>query len=189
MSKNKLKQHGNMLVGVVIGLILGLAIATVVAMFVTKKTANMESRHKSVGSAIQRDASAPMPDPNKSIYTQVAKEPSKSQTSKISKKADKVTPKKSLVYSAKQVKRPDTARVWRYYLQAGAYLRKSDAESVRAQLAFMGIEAYLKEKWSSSGTLHRVQAGPFADQTEMNQVRRQLLQGGFNPSVIRVEKK
>ena len=68
-----------------------------------------------------------------------------------------------------------------YFLQAGSFRQRADADRVRAQIILMGLEARLEDAKLASGEVwHRVQVGPFADQTTLAQAERTLSGNGFN---------
>ncbi len=75
-----------------------------------------------------------------------------------------------------------------YYLQAGAFLEKADAENTRAKLALMGVSAGIVERKNDNVTLHRVRIGPFAQIEAMNRVRSKLTDSGVDVAVVRVPK-
>jgi cell division protein FtsN len=75
-----------------------------------------------------------------------------------------------------------------YYLQAGAFLERSDAENAKAKLALMGIPANIAERKTDNGTLYRVRLGPFGKLETMNRVRSRLSDNGVDVAVVRVPK-
>ncbi len=76
-----------------------------------------------------------------------------------------------------------------YYLQAGAYRTRADAEAQRAQLALQGFEAKVSQYGRDAYMTHyRVRVGPFAQFDEMRNVRRQLSEAGIRTAVIRFRK-
>jgi cell division protein FtsN len=75
-----------------------------------------------------------------------------------------------------------------YYLQAGAFLEKADAENTRAKLALLGFSANIVEKQSENGTLYRVRIGPFSQQETMNRMRTKLSDNGIDAAVVRIPK-
>ena len=77
---------------------------------------------------------------------------------------------------------------WTYFLQAGAFREQSDAESARAKLALMGVEARISERASDNGTLYRVRVGPFGQIETMNQMRSKLSENGIDVAVVRSPK-
>jgi cell division protein FtsN len=75
-----------------------------------------------------------------------------------------------------------------YYLQAGAFLQKADAENTKAKLALLGFSANIAERESDNGTLYRVRIGPFSEQPIMNRMRGKLSDNGVDAAVVRVPK-
>ena len=72
-----------------------------------------------------------------------------------------------------------------YYLQAGAFREQSDAETARAKLALLGVEARISDRPSDTGTLYRVRIGPFNQVDAMNRVRSKLSENGVDVAVVR----
>ena len=72
-----------------------------------------------------------------------------------------------------------------YYLQAGAFREQGDAETARAKLALLGVEARISERPSDTGTLYRVRIGPFSQVDAMNRVRSKLSENSIDVAVVR----
>ena len=63
----------------------------------------------------------------------------------------------------------------RYLLQAGSFRSQADADSLKASLALLGIEARIQVVELPGGeTWHRVRIGPFADLQRVNAVRERM---------------
>lgn len=75
-----------------------------------------------------------------------------------------------------------------YYLQAGAFMDRSDAENAKARLALQGVSATISEKTSGTGKLYRVRIGPFAQAEAVNRVRTKLSEGGVDVAIVKVPK-
>lgn len=75
-----------------------------------------------------------------------------------------------------------------YYLQAGAFRDRTDADNTRAKLALLGFEARISERPSESGTLYRVRVGPIGQVETINRMRTQLTDSGVDAAVVRVAK-
>ena len=74
------------------------------------------------------------------------------------------------------------------FLQAGAFQNESDAESLKAKIAFAGFEATVKPvNVAGKGTLYRVRLGPFRSQDEVNRIKSALSQSGMNAAVVKPE--
>jgi len=74
----------------------------------------------------------------------------------------------------------------RYWLQAGSFTGESDAENLKARLAFAGIEATVQP-----GTLpdksvrYRVRLGPYDNLDELGRMKAELSRRGFDVAVVR----
>lgn len=67
-----------------------------------------------------------------------------------------------------------------YFLQAGSFRQRSEADRVRAQIILMGLDARLEDAKLANGEVwHRVQVGPFADQSRLTQAEQTLSGNGF----------
>lgn len=75
-----------------------------------------------------------------------------------------------------------------YYLQVGAFRDQSDAESARAKLALLGVEARITDRPSDTGVLYRVRIGPFSQVEGMNKIRSKLSENGVDVAVVRAPK-
>jgi len=80
----------------------------------------------------------------------------------------------------------EAASAGEYYLQAGAFQNRAEADQLKARLAMLGLEASVADVTvAGKGTLHRVRVGPFASAEEMNRARGQLSQNGVPAAVVR----
>jgi len=74
------------------------------------------------------------------------------------------------------------------YLQAGAFQNVSDAENLKAKIAFTGLEALVKSvNLPNKGTLYRVRLGPYTSMEEANRIKTTLSQSGIPTAVIKGE--
>ena len=75
-----------------------------------------------------------------------------------------------------------------YLLQAGAFQNEGDAENLKAQIAFVGMEASVRSvNLPDKGTLYRVRLGPYKSLEEVNRIKAALSQNGINAAVVRAE--
>jgi SPOR domain len=75
-----------------------------------------------------------------------------------------------------------------YMLQAGAFQNESDAENLKAKIAFAGMEATVKPvNLPEKGTLYRVRLGPYRSVDEVNRVKTALSQNGISAAVVKPE--
>ncbi len=61
-----------------------------------------------------------------------------------------------------------------YFLQAGSFQRLKEADSLKAKLALLGVEANIESVRVNTGTWHRVRIGPYKIRSELDQVRAKL---------------
>jgi cell division protein FtsN len=73
-----------------------------------------------------------------------------------------------------------------YMLQAGAFQNESDAESLKAKIAFAGMEATVRSvNLPDKGTLYRVRLGPYRSIDEVNRIKTALSQNGIAAAVVK----
>ena len=61
-------------------------------------------------------------------------------------------------------------------LQVGSFQSITEADSLKAQLAFLGLEATIKSAVVNDDTWHRVQIGPFDSQTRLSRAKNLLIE-------------
>ncbi|MFT5226071.1 MAG: cell division protein FtsN [Polaribacter sp.] len=64
-------------------------------------------------------------------------------------------------------------------LQAGSFQSESDADSLKAQLAFLGLEAKVNLANVNGSAWHRVVLGPFASNSEISRAKNLLIENGM----------
>jgi cell division protein FtsN len=75
-----------------------------------------------------------------------------------------------------------------YLLQAGAFQSESDAENLKAKIAFAGLEANVRSvNLPDKGTLYRVRLGPYRSLDEVNRIKAALSQNGVAATVVKAE--
>jgi cell division protein FtsN len=75
-----------------------------------------------------------------------------------------------------------------YALQAGAFQSESDAENLKAKIAFAGMEATVRSvNLPDKGTLYRVRLGPYRSLDEVNRIKAVLSQNGISAAVVKPE--
>jgi cell division protein FtsN len=198
MSSQKIfgqRQAGSTLTGIIIGLVIGLAIAVVVALVITKTPTPFTNKN---GKSDKTDLPvAQMQDPNKPLYgskdavNQAAKEVAGSKAAEAIKPAPPVGAPASVaaVAAALAASKPEVADdKYIYYLQIGAFKEIAEAESARAKLALVGVEASVSEKNNDGNILHRVRVGPFDHADAMNKMRAKLSEGGVDTAIVRSAK-
>lgn len=66
-----------------------------------------------------------------------------------------------------------------FFLQAGSFRSKGEAESTRARIAMLGQNARIEVGQVRGETYHRVIAGPYASRQQADQAQKQLAGSGF----------
>ncbi len=73
-----------------------------------------------------------------------------------------------------------------FFLQAGAFQSPTDADNVKAKVAFAGFEAVVRPvNLPDKGTLYRVRLGPYKSQDEVNRIKTTLSQSGIAAAVVK----
>ncbi len=191
MKQNRMRtQLGNTLTGFIIGLVIGLSIAVVVALVINKASTPFTNKN---GKADKTDVPATqMQDPNKPLYgnkdavVQASKEIAASKAVEAVKAVS--TSKATESTSASVAAKSEADEKYIYFLQIGAYKDNADAESARAKLALVGVEASVTEKSGDGATLHRVRVGPFDSVETMNKMRSKLSENGVDAAIVRSAK-
>ncbi|WP_395010919.1 SPOR domain-containing protein, partial [Undibacterium sp.] len=196
------RQSGNTLTGIIIGLVIGLSIAVIVALVINKASTPFTNKN---GKNEKSDVTAAqMLDPNKPMYgnkdavNQAAKEVAASKPSDNAKPVDALeaamAANPALAVTATPVAASTGAKSeavddkYIYFLQIGAFKEVTDAESARAKLAMIGVEANVTDKAGSNGVLHRVRVGPFDSFDAMNKMRAKLSENSVETAIVRSAK-
>lgn len=198
------RQSGNTLTGIIIGLVIGLSIAVVVALVINKASTPFTNKN---GKSDKADLPVTqMQDPNKPLYgnkdavSLAAKEVAASKAAEAAKPADALAAAASAATTpastaATPAATPTTASKpeasddkYIYFLQIGAFKEVADAESARAKLALVGVEAAVSEKAGENGVLHRVRVGPFDSFDAMNKMRAKLSENSVETAIVRSAK-
>lgn len=93
-----------------------------------------------------------------------------------------VVPQREIEQRA-QVAEPASAGS-QYHIQAGSFRALNDAEALRAQIAFLGLEAQIHSVTVNDATWHRVRLGPYASAREADTARRRLVDNGHEAMVM-----
>jgi len=71
-------------------------------------------------------------------------------------------------------------------LQVGSFRKLNEADSLKANLALLGVEANIETVKVNKDTWHRVRVGPYTNLAELNRTRRQLRQNDIDSLLMRV---
>jgi len=184
---DKNAQYGGTILGFVLGLGAGLGIAFAIAFYLSKNTPqerpgvrapNLPLTIKPSGAPVDGEPATPVEqlDLNKPLQ---GKSPAASSSDPI---GDLVGGKKP----AENAPAPKVDAI--YFLQAGAFVKRADADAQKANLAIQGIQAQLSEVTADGNTLWRVRVGPYNTPEESNPVRDKLNGMGIKPTLIKSSK-
>lgn len=175
------KSRGGTLVGMFVGLALGLLIAVGIAFYVSKIPTPFTDR------GIQTKPAAARADRD---LAEKAKAP-EGAAEKPQFDFYRILPGQEVPVSEKELKqqaaKPDAPKE-NYLVQAGAFQSPVDADSLKARLALLGLEASVEPAHlPDKGTLYRVRLGPYQQLDEINRVRETLSENGVDASLVRVK--
>ncbi|MCB1690931.1 MAG: SPOR domain-containing protein [Halioglobus sp.] len=114
-----------------------------------------------LATATEPEAEPEVPKPRFEFYTLLPE-----QTLEVDEEVETVEP-------AADVSKPPTATATPqpYFLQAGSFRQKEDAERRRAELLLLGLTPQIEESTVDSGRWFRVSLGPFGSHDEVSKAR------------------
>ena len=81
--------------------------------------------------------------------------------------------------------KPQTGREG-HYLQAGAFQSATEADNLKAKIAFIGLQAtVVTANVPEKGVLHRVRLGPYQSVEELNRIKAVLSDNGISAAVVK----
>lgn len=95
------------------------------------------------------------------------------------------TPQREVV--EKPVPAPAPSTPTRYLLQVGSFRDSSDADALKGQLAFLGLQASVRHSVVGGRDYYRVRLGPFNDKAAMERQRSRLIKHGHSSFPIKIE--
>jgi cell division protein FtsN len=172
---------GSFLIGLFFGFLLGLGVAAGIAVYFFKTPAPFSERARAPDKA--PPVAQNLPDPSKAPPLPAEEKPRFDFYRILPGREEPVTDRQ-LREAAKQ---PGASKDL-YFIQAGSFQNPADADSVKARLALMGLEATVEPAdLAEKGVWYRVRLGPFKRIEEINRVRQQLAQNGVDASLVRVK--
>lgn len=188
-----------MLAGILIGLLLGIALALGVAIWLNRANNPFVEKSKPVEALPTLPAKPPAAKAEEPGGTAASGEKPRFEFYKILPGEKEGAAKKSAEAAAKAA--PEARREGAttkpavetkssahesVFLQAGAFQNLTDAENLKAKIAFAGLEALVKPvNLADKGTLYRVRLGPYQNLEEANRIKATLSQSGIATAVIR----
>lgn len=183
MRTTQYSQRGNTFVGLFIGLVLGVLLAAGTVWYLNRSHSPFQNR-ESTNIGDREHGGAPANSPEGLPARPGEKE--RFDFYNILPGGQEAAPAAKAPPAAATV--PPTND--RYFLQAGAFQNKAEAENMKAQLALIGIEANVQEATiQDKGKLYRVRSGPYSSADEMNRVRTQMSQSGIQATLVKTQDK
>lgn len=207
------QQRGRFVLGMVVGLLVGLAVALGVALYVTKvpipfvdKVPQRSAEQDATEQQRNKDwePNAPLaskaPRPGSSASGVVVPAPEAASGPVVAPPAAASAPARdpAAILAGAAVPVPQAvpaspaakagADPYVYFVQAGAFQRAEDAETQRAKLAMLGLEARVVERDQSGRTIHRVRVGPYDKMAEAESARDRLVGAGIEARLMRAER-
>ena len=208
------RQRGGTLLGFILGLLIGLGVALGVAIYITKVP--VPFMNKASNRTPEQDAAEDKKnkdwDPNAPLYGKnPVRAPEKADgeapaegaaSDKPKDAASRVDPKstdpiadlaraseaKPKAAEVKPADKADSSDPFVYYVQAGAYRSNDEAETQRARLGMLGLEAKVSERDQGGRTVYRVRIGPLNAKTEAEKVRDKLEAAHIDSAMVRVQR-
>ena len=99
-----------------------------------------------------------------------------------------ILPEMEVIVPAKEIKsHVRSAGPGSYFLQAGSFKNIADADTLKARLALLGMEAKIEPVTVEDDTWYRVRLGPFKDMEQLNKMLGELRQNNINALSVRVK--
>jgi len=170
---------GTFLIGLFFGFLLGLGVAAGIAVYFFKTPMPFSDKARPAEKA--PPVAQNLPDPAKPV---AAEEKPRFDFYRILPGREEQVTERQIREAAKQV----GASKDMYFIQAGSSQNPADADSVKARLALMGMEASVEPAdLAEKGVWYRVRLGPFKRLDEINRIRQQLAQNGVDASLVRIK--
>jgi len=180
----KAKSGGGLLLGLFIGFLLGLGLAAGIAIYFFKTPVPFLNKAK------PPEKASPAPPG----LTEAAKS-GKAEDTKPRFDFYRILPGQEEPVTEQQLKQAAQAAAKAgalskdtYFLQAGAFQNPADADNLKARLALLGLEASVEPtNLPDKGVWYRIRLGPYANVDEINRARAQLVQNGFDASLVKIK--
>ena len=191
-----------MLMGIIIGLLMGIMLAIGIAVWLNRANNPFFEKSRPVDALPTISARPTLPPmvknekgdaekPRFEFYQILPGDKSGAGSSTSASVVPKSAPSpdtklavKSESIAAKEPPKPASGDT--VFLQAGAFQNQTDAENLKAKIAFAGFEANVRPvNLPDKGTLYRVRLGPFKSADEVNRIKTTLSQNGISSTVMK----
>lgn len=169
--------------GFVLGLLTGLTLALVVAVYVSRVPVPFMDR----GVSRNAEADKAEAERNKNWNPNVALSRG-SGTPASQSGADPLGALLEPKVSASNAPNPAPAAAERFAVQAGAFAAETDAQTQRARLVLLGIEAQVVAADQNGKTVYRVRSAPVDQRFQAEAIQDQLKAAGVESSLVRISR-
>lgn len=170
------------LIGLFFGFLLGLGVAAGIAIYFFKTPIPFADRPRTQDKPLATDQKGVEP----AAKSATAEDKPRFDFYRILPGKEEPVTERQMREAAKQAPKPGAPKE-SYFLQAGSFPNPADADSLKAKLALMGMEANVEPaNIAGKGTWYRVRLGPYTRVDEINRVRQQLTQNGIEVSLVKV---
>lgn len=161
------------------GLAIGLTVAAIVY-FYDRGDETVKTATKAVSDAIKAAPKPKLPEtssdkddgPRFDFYT-------------LLPELEVIIPESDIKEEQARIKKKDDVA---YMIQVGSFRSYGEADSLKAQMALLGIEADIDPVSSKGEQWLRVRVGPFTSKREMNKVRNRLHNNNLNTMLVQIKK-
>lgn len=201
------QQRGGTFLGFILGVLVGLGGALAVAVYVTKVPVpfiNKDSLRSQDSSEAQRnrnwDPNAPLygknPAPSRpaapgdapSAATGAASAPSDDPLGDLARARSEAASAGTATAAVAPTAAAPANDPFAYFVQAGAFRTRQDADAQRARLAMLGLQASVTEREQSGRPVFRVRVGPYSQRGEAAAVKEKLDGAGVDAALVRVQR-
>jgi cell division protein FtsN len=208
---NLQSQRGGTFLGFILGLVIGLGVALGVAMYVTKVPTPFSNKNQprsaeqdavesqknkdwNPNSVLQPKAPASAPEPGVVTATPApapVPTPAGEAVRSEVKPAVQADPLGDLAKSkglSTSAGGSNAGEPFAYFIQVGAYRNPAEAESQKAKMALMGLDAKVSEREQAGRTVYRVRLGPFEDKATADRMHTRLDSANVENTIVRIQR-
>ena len=178
------KSGGGLLLGLFIGFLLGVGLAAAIAIYFFKTPVPFLNKAKPA------DKTAPAPsgltEPPK--FGRAEETKPRFDFYRILPGQEETVTEQQLKQAAQAAAKAGAPSKDTYFLQAGAFQNPADADNLKAKLALLGLETSVEPtNLPDKGVWYRVRLGPYSNIDEINRMRKQLAENGFDASLVKIK--
>lgn len=153
------------------GVVFALTLTAAAALLISKAPIPFVTKVQQTVTSINPTLLSGQLDPNKKLYTD-------------GQGVEGIAP----IVTTVQANNPDEKLdAMKYWVQAGSFSQSTDAESMRARIAFIGLDAQVSYRNENGKRLYRVRIGPFDTEAQANEIRQSLADNSIQGTVIHLK--